>query len=199
MSTAAALQAESNYCNDDFPILSFLFAIYCDEDYRQTTVQKWLASNKTYKGYLINYTQNRKATFDQAAITLVHDRVGNNPPDPKDGMYMPTREQADEMVQLYMRRELPSGEAGGSAAPAPPDLAYANAERPIVAALGLLFLNGDSLSLAELQRLGLPPGVPEILSTVKRGPGGRPYLTAEKLEELRPAWVDELTRPKNIW
>ena len=78
-----------NYDNEDFPVLSFLFALHCDVEYSEKTYAGYEA-NPDDKSYLNNYVRGTRRTFPPEAIHLIHDLVPKNPKD-ENGHFPPTR------------------------------------------------------------------------------------------------------------
>jgi hypothetical protein len=162
-----------DYCNDDFPVLSFAYALYCDTKFAELAHKLWLDSiNKKlgkgakltaaalddsgiYDDYLDDYIQNRKRVFPYAAIELITAKVAANPPVEGD-LYAPTKEQVTEFVDKYLIPELtdapaqPAGAARDAApavkrakAPGTKKLAVQNPRRPVLSCLARIFVNQD--------------------------------------------------------
>jgi hypothetical protein len=162
-----------DYCNDDFPVLSFCYALYCDNDFSTKANTKWrqslglpvsgyaqapggnppkltaevLSSQKAYDGYLDDYRNNRKVEFPKKAINFIKVTVALNPP--KGILYAPTKEQGAAFAKDYLVPELMgtapvSHNAAATQRAGKREPAKENGERPLIACLARIFLNEDS-------------------------------------------------------
>jgi hypothetical protein len=161
--------ANYDYCNDEFPVLSFAYALYCDPHFAEVSHETWLRSLKgnvpagapltasvlrksgVYTAYLDDYTQDRKRVFPLGAIELITVTVATNPP-VAPNYYAPTEAQAKVFFEKYLFREL----TGASADEAGTDHetygkrakkqgkrenAEFNPKRPVLSCLALLLVN----------------------------------------------------------
>jgi hypothetical protein len=159
-----------NYCNDEFPVLSFAYALYCDpvfsklahklwmqsvkaaipakdekEEYGHESVAAALATPNIYDGYLDNYKRNRKREFPSKALKLITVEVAaKGPRYPTGILYSPKTAQAKELVDDYLLKEL-TGNAPKADSKAPEQKqthkASVDPTKPVLSCLAMIFVN----------------------------------------------------------
>jgi hypothetical protein len=114
-----------DYCNDEFPVLSFSYALYCDPKFAEQAHAWWahsveskigkgvkltaavLAEHGIYDDYLDDYIQNRTRVFPYGAIEIITEKVAANGSQyVQKGLYAPSPGQAKEFVEEYLVPEL---------------------------------------------------------------------------------------------
>lgn len=186
-----------NYCNDDFPVLSFLYALYCDDIFSKREADRWVV-DRTYRGYLSNYVNRPKRFFPGEAMKVISDDVPGNPPEP-NGRYKPTEDQSVDMILKYVMPELVYQASSGEAEPQPPITpAFFNASCPVLSCLGRIFINLESTFDPDAVP-GITPEVRAVLKQTQWATNGRPFLTAKNVLILAPLLVDEFTRGNARW
>jgi hypothetical protein len=213
----------ADYCNDDFPVLSFAYALFCDHKFRTTAHAEWLKSleehapkgvrltaevlknPKIYDDYLLQYIKNRGVKFPQEAIDFIKVTVATNPPE--KGLYAPTKEQGAWFANKFLVPEL-MGDAGRKAAtaaatPAPPKPAKSNGERPLIACLAQIFVNvpPDPAFVTDpekfLTQAGITKNEKDVLLQFHKGKSK--HLTKDQAEKLVPGLAREFSMDPYVW
>ena len=128
-----------SYCNEEFPVFSFLFALYCDPEFGKNDHELWeeslpsytegggyrrptleeLRRPGVYQGYFDFYTLNDKRQFPQGARRMIAEDIPllgyviQKSPDEGNkfkGYYVPTTALAADMVHKYLLPELTGAE-----------------------------------------------------------------------------------------
>jgi hypothetical protein len=209
-----------NYCNDKYPVLSFVYALYCERDFRVPERTHWRQSagphgsydvaelKAAYSGYLDYFTRNVDVAFPDEAKELITIRVPLNSADFLDehDAYNPDAVQARTAARFML------DEMQGFAPPAPPGTANTagrparlaatiNAQRPVISCLAVIFLNQDADFKADpakfLAGQELTPA--ERKALVAFGKGQRDVLFESEADALRPGIELELQRFPACW
>jgi hypothetical protein len=205
--TPAALRAslDRDYCNDDYPVVSFLFALYCDAEFSAIANQRFIESEGKWDRYLDKYRKNIRRSFPPGAARVIHVEVPSNDQQPLgSGRYVPTREQCTAFIKDFLVPELaliPVAQANQPPADLPLDPAFPNATRPVLSSLALIFLNRSRQAQLDdvLQTRGVSPAARAVLERVQWTAEGRPYMTEKDVNDLEPALTDDMTRLPSMW
>jgi hypothetical protein len=208
-----------NFCNDQFPVLSFTYALFCEAEYREPERAVWRFSagpraNYTmaslaaaYSGFLDYYTRGVQTEFPSSIRALVTQQVPMNTDDFVDerGAFNATPQQAEEAADAIM------AELTGNGPPAPPGGSAAgrpgarkprrSAQRPVLSCLAMIFLDEDStFNDAPLNfLLGHELTAAERRTLLDFGTTPRVVLNNAEAAVLKPGLVLELQRFPSCW
>jgi hypothetical protein len=128
-----------DYSRQGVPLLSFLFALHCDEKFSRKEYERWL-KDWEYDGYLKVYLRDMKRPFPALAIPLIKDVPKANIKD-SNGRYLPAKECAQEMSQMLAAELAYTATPSGNSAPK--DAAFRYPGRPLLSCLAMVYLNED--------------------------------------------------------
>jgi hypothetical protein len=188
---------DRNYCNDDCPILSFVFAICSDDEYARAVSERW-RRDPSSTAYLDHYRKN-PSRFPKGAQILIHEDV------PRKGvkvgnLYKPSPQQCRDLIRDYLVSEL-TGEhvAGQQLASLPPFLAFDDPNRPTLATLARIFINRERLRPDDEILTEVPRAAKEVLTGATFSEAGRPTLTKVQVEQIEEALVADLAKDPAVW
>jgi hypothetical protein len=185
-----------HFLNPDVPVLSFLYALYCDAEFSEREFEIWKTDPSNYRGYFRDYIRVGGREFPRAAQELIAAQVPMNRP-VQGGRYKPTWDQARECVNQYLVPELTLQPENGQRNRSPRRATF-NPDRPVLSSLGIYFLNLEERLPVELTQLGVPAEVAAVMRDV-RWAFGRPYFELQQVAVLAPAIQKELTTGEAAW
>ena len=191
-----------SYLNQDFPVTSFVYAIYCDVEYSKYVVKKYIQNPEDWSPLEI-YTASTKRPFPEPAEVLLYEEVPSRMKGYAPGTYNPPGGPAAKLFLKFVMPELTYQAGASEAAPQPPPnlaqfTAELTAERPLLSCLGQIFLNNNT-PFDPLTAPGIDDEVKAALSRVRRTANGRPYLDPNDALALLPAFIDDVTAPPARW
>ena len=189
-----------SYYTFPYPILSFMYGLYCDSDWSEAEFTKWLNSyvgdgQYEYEAYLDPYPN-----LPHGARKLISERVPAEGIRQDNGRLMPTPPLAEAMWP-YLLQELTFNPAAAVSGPSDPKRRspVRNADRPVLSGLSLIFLRALEVDEAREAFAEYPTELKAKLIEVAatRVMRGQPLNSA--LSALKSQLVVEFTGEPAVW
>jgi hypothetical protein len=130
-----------DYYQTGYPVLSFSYALFTDQDFSEREHTRWQAAPETYRGFLDNYSRDSSSRFPQDAADMIATTVPSNGAN-SAGFYFPTPNQA----RIAITRIFEEIKAATVATRTATDrsLAQLGGDRPVLRILAVIFTNQPS-------------------------------------------------------
>lgn len=191
---------EYHFHRPPYPILSFLFGLYCDAPWSRAEFQKWLDShdgrgNYSYDGYLLFYADMPAAAKDIISLDIPKSETVD-----EEGRRNPSESNSSDLWPHLMKelQKPPGNRPGDARAP------YFTVQRPALSALACIYL-GDAPTAESVLGMTRDESGRELVSLTtlnalihlraKRDAEG----TMRFLEELKPALMRDFVSPPFCW
>jgi len=193
----------SHYYKPGYPILSFMYGLYCDPDWSKEAFDKWEDSNYEYEGYLDPYPN-----MPHGARQLITVEVPKTRPAGEEGARaIPTVDLAEQMWP-YLTGELtfdsPTKVTGRRDEARRPTFSPG---RPVLSTLSMIYLIDEMPNQTQLRTALSAPKysgkysdteVFEALSSIYER-HARPSTTHVYLEVIKEALVVDFTAQPFVW
>ncbi len=194
---------QTHYLTKPYPLLSFLFGLYCNKDWSSTEFYKWKAAGEDEHGkYFYQRYLEPYPGIPKEATEIISDEVPENENGNAEGRRRPTEEQAKELwPKLVAELSLP---AQSNPADEKKKRAYFDAERPVLSALACIYLaNADSvdqiLGMSASNQDGSSPVPRELLAQIIQARGSSSSTLPGLLGQLEATLCAEFTQQPECW
>jgi hypothetical protein len=188
-----------SYYAAPYPILSFMYGLYCDVEWSQANFAAWKASQVGDTAlYEYEAGLDRYPHMPHGARVLISTTVVEESPYDPAGHPLPTPALAEKMWP-YLMQELTFDPAAALSPPSDPQrrMPLLDGNRPALSGVAFIYLRNLSLAEAE-QALKESPHKTKLLEVARtRVARGQPLLDA--LNALKEDLVRDFTAPPAAW